>query len=708
MIRRQKRSLSTAIMLRTFFRSLRSEYRTHRMARFAALVLLYGAALEVAGLLSYSAPQFWWFLFWIALIAAGIYYLARLVGFVRHRLLWRLRSRLIVTYLFIAVVPIILILVLVVIGAFIINGQFAAFLVTQRLWNHAGELEQLNRVVVHEVHQTAPSDPQKLLDHLRAFYVSELSVHSQSYPGLEITLRVGERAEAFRLDGTSISTPVTVPTWFKEQEFSGIVADGGQIELRAIARTRTPVGDLVVVLSQPFTPQLLNLVGRGIGPVGIFVPSGVTGGGAPAGRNASAPAARAGGSGNVPVTTVSSDAVPLPSRAYLFDYKVYGASTLEPGVWSDTKVERLGEPVFIYASSRIVTLNRQLLSTLGQYSRIYVLSFEVLAAILLLLEVLALIVGVRLTRSMTSAVDHLYDATERVKAGDFSYRIAVPARDQLSALGEAFDNMTASVQRLLRESQEKLKLESEVEIAREVQNQLFPREVPEVEGLELFGVCKPASGVSGDYYDFLQLGEDRIGLVLGDVSGKGISAALLMAAIQSALHAQFYDGRPQENAAEDGAISTSEVVARLNLQLQESTPMEKYATFFYAVYDSRTHVLTYTNAGHLAPALFRRGKIERLRAGGTVVGLFAPLEYQQAEIPLEPGDLLLAFTDGLTEPENTFGEEFGESRLLDAVERALRGSAEEIAGEIYRSVNDWTGSPELQDDMTIIIARRAE
>ena len=135
--------------------------------------------------------------------------------------------------------------------------------------------------------------------------------------------------------------------------------------------------------------------------------------------------------------------------------------------------------------------------------------------------------------------------------------------------------------------------------------------------------------------------------------------------------------------------------------------MEKYATFFYAVYDGTTRKLTYTNAGHLAPVLFRRGTVERLKVGGTVVGLFAPAEYLQAEVELQAGDLLLAFTDGLTEPENTYGEEFGEARLLEAARRALGGTPEDMVEEIYRSVSDWTGSPELQDDMTLLIAKAA-
>jgi sigma-B regulation protein RsbU (phosphoserine phosphatase) len=295
-----------------------------------------------------------------------------------------------------------------------------------------------------------------------------------------------------------------------------------------------------------------------------------------------------------------------------------------------------------------------------------------------------------------------------VKKGDFSYRIRVPSSDQLSALGEAFDGMTASVERLMRESEEKLRLESELEIAREVQTQLFPRSAPEVPGLALYGVCKAARTVSGDYYDFLKLGENNVGLVLGDVSGKGISAALLMAAIQSALRAQFYDGFAPALASSTSALSTAAAVTRLNVQLYESTPREKYVTFFFAVYNAATRSLTYTNAGHLPPVLFRRGKVERLKVGGTVVGLFSPLTYEQAEIQIQPGDLLLAFTDGITEPENIYGEEFGEERVLEVVHRALGASPQILAEEIYRSVSDWTGSPELQDDMTMLVAKASE
>jgi sigma-B regulation protein RsbU (phosphoserine phosphatase) len=302
-------------------------------------------------------------------------------------------------------------------------------------------------------------------------------------------------------------------------------------------------------------------------------------------------------------------------------------------------------------------------------------------------------------------VDTLYDATERVKAGDFSYRTHFPSRDQLTALGGAFDSMTASVERLMQESQERMRLQSELDIAREVQRRLFPQSVPRVPGLDLYGVCKAARSVSGDYYDFLKLDEHRVGLVLGDVSGKGISAALLMAAIQSALRAQFYDGFAGGQSSPLTPFSTAQVVDRLNRQLYANTPLEKYVTFFFAIYDARSRNLSYTNAGHLPPILFRDGKIDHLRTGGTVVGLFPAMKYEVGEIELEPKDLLLAYTDGITEPENTYGEEFGESRLLDVTRRMLSASPEVLAETIYHSVDDWTGSPELQDDMTLLLAR---
>jgi sigma-B regulation protein RsbU (phosphoserine phosphatase) len=689
-----------ADMLETLLR----EYRTHRLARFTAWILAFGAVLWVIGRLSHATGGvygFLWFVFWICALVSGVYYLVRLLRVIRSRLLWRLRRRLIVAYILIGVVPISLILVLVFLGAFIINGQFAAFLVVLRLRDHFDEIEQVNRVVLQEARYGGEKSPPAMLDGIQKFYVNQLVSYTKSYPGLVITLHLGDETRSFLLNGDSAENPSPVPTWLTGSEYANIVTDRGQLALRSVEHAVTPAGDLTLVLSQPFTSELLNLVGDGIGPVGVTLYRQVDPSTA---KNAKIRVETSQGT-YVPRYSINSKSVRLPEPANPFDFYVIGASALDPIIWGGDKEQKAGVPAYVYVSSRIFALNGRLLATLGDLSQTALLFFKAVVIIFLLIEGAALIIGIRMTRVMTSTVDTLYDATERVKAGNFSYRTNFPANDQLTALGGAFDNMTASVERLMKESQERMRLQSELDIAREVQRRLFPQSVPKVPGLDLYGVCKAARSVSGDYYDFLKLDEYRVGVVLGDVSGKGISAALLMAAIQSALRAQFYDGFGNGQGHALAPVSTAQVVDRLNRQLYANTPAEKYVTFFFAIYDARTRNLSYTNAGHLPPILFRDGKVDFLRTGGTVVGLFPVMKYEVGEIRVEPNDVILAYTDGITEPENTFGEEFGEARLLDVAKRMLNAKPDVMAETIYRTVDEWTGSPELQDDMTMVLAR---
>ncbi len=680
------------------------EYRTHRLARFTAWTLAFGAVLWVTNLLTRwtgDLKEFLWLAFWLCAAVSGLYYLIRSLRIIRSRLLWRFRRRLIVAYILIGVVPISLILVLVFLGAFIINGQFAAYLVVLRLRDHFDEIEQVNRVVLQEARYGGEKTPSTMLDGIKNFYVTQLVGYSKSYPGLVITLHLGDDTRSFLLDGKTAENPSTVPTWLKDTEYANIVIDQGQLALRSVEHSETPAGDLTLVLSQPFTPELLDLVGNGIGPVGVAMPKAVE----PEDRGKVRISVGTADVPNVLRNLTNSRAVELPAPTNMFDFVVFGASSLDPIVWGGDKEQKASTPAFVYVSSRIFELNHRLVATLGDFSEAYVLLFKGVAVVFLLIEGAALFIGIRMTRSMTRTVDTLYDATERVKAGNLSYRTNFPSHDQLTALGGAFDSMTASVERLMQESQERMRMQSELDIAREVQRRLFPQSVPRVPGLDLYGVCKAAQSVSGDYYDFLKIDENRVGVVLGDVSGKGISAALLMAAIQSALRAQFYDGFADCQGSSLGQSSTAQVVDRLNRQLYANTPQEKYVTFFFAIYDARTRNLSYTNAGHLPPILFRDGKVDFLRTGGTVVGLFPAMKYEVGEIQLAPNDLILAYTDGITEPENTFGEEFGEARLLDVTKRMLNVSPEVLAEAIYRSVDEWTGSPELQDDMTVVLAR---
>jgi sigma-B regulation protein RsbU (phosphoserine phosphatase) len=672
------------------------------MARFAIWLGAYGAALWLVDRFTAGAPGLLWFIFWIALLPVALSYLYRLAKYVKYHLLWRLWRRLVVTYVFIAVVPVIFILFLVGLGVFIFSGQLAAYLVVIRFRHHYERLHEFNRVVAYEAEQTPPMPTRALLGHLQKIYLAGFADRMSGYSDVRVTMRLNSLVSGFDAHGGTVREPVDIPAWLTQDQFAGAVVDKGELAIRVMDRCATPSGKLTLIVSQPITAELLDRLGDGIGPVGVVITQ-------PA-RQAVRPDAAsvrvATPEGEyVTERTIASKSVQVPPPLSRGDLRVVGASTLEPVLWEGAKEQRLLAPVLIHATSRVGTLMQRLMATLGQFSQVYVWLFLAIAIFLLVIELVALVIGVRLTRSMTKTVDRLYEGTEHIKAGDFSYRTQLPARDQLTALGEAFDSTTASVERLLGELQEKSRLESELEIAREVQRQLFPRQVPRLPGLDLFGVCRAARSVSGDYYDFVPLDEDRVGIVLGDVSGKGISAALLMATIQSALHAQFYEGSSSCGTAEARPLSTAEVVGRLNLQIYQNSPAEKYATLFFSVYDARTRQLTYTNAGHLPPVLFRGGDTERLRTGGTVVGLFPNSKYEQAELELMPGDLLLAFTDGLTEPENAFDEEYGEERLLEVVRRARGSPPEVLVEEIYRSVSDWTGSPELQDDMTLLLAR---
>ena len=233
-------------------------------------------------------------------------------------------------------------------------------------------------------------------------------------------------------------------------------------------------------------------------------------------------------------------------------------------------------------------------------------------------------------------------------------------------------------------------------IAREVQQQLFPHSVPSLPGLDLSAICRPARVVSGDYYDFVPLGRARVGIALADISGKGIFAALLMASLQAAL---------RSTAVIDTDRGAADVVTRLNQHLFKNTSDDRYATLFYAVYDAAGKTLTYTNAGHLAPVFASEGCTRSLDQGGTVIGLFEDAQYSECTIEVKPGSLLVAFSDGLTEPESVYGEEYGIERLKAEILRQRSLAADRLTANLISGVEQWAGTAEQADDMTVIVAR---
>ena len=240
------------------------------------------------------------------------------------------------------------------------------------------------------------------------------------------------------------------------------------------------------------------------------------------------------------------------------------------------------------------------------------------------------------------------------------------------------------------------RLEHDVEIAEEVQRRLFPRRDPEIRGLDCHGVCLPARGVAGDYYDFLSLGNGRAGIAVADVAGKGLPAALLMASLQGSL-------RSQATFSGDGP---ARLAGELNVQLHALTETNRFATFFWAVFDETARALTWVNAGHNAPILLRRsGDVERLAASGPPLGALPSAAYRQATTTLAAGDVLVIFTDGVTEALDAAEQEFGDERLRSLVLEDGADSAGELCKRILGAVREFEAGAPQTDDITLVVAK---
>jgi phosphoserine phosphatase RsbU/P len=250
---------------------------------------------------------------------------------------------------------------------------------------------------------------------------------------------------------------------------------------------------------------------------------------------------------------------------------------------------------------------------------------------------------------------------------------------------------------LAQESTQRALIHREIEIAREVQERLFPQSIPTLAGVSLAGSCRPALGVGGDYYDIFEMLESKVGLAIGDVSGKGVPAALLMASLRACLRTMTTFGE----------ADLAQLMERLNQLVYESSAAHRYATFFFAAYDPSGRKLVYVNAGHNPPFLLRNGaagsaRCERLKAGGAVIGLLPHTTYEEASLTLNPGDLLVLYTDGFSEAMTAEDEEWGEERMLAAVEAVRSKSAEEVLSGLFEAADRFTQGAPQQDDMTLL------
>ncbi len=270
-------------------------------------------------------------------------------------------------------------------------------------------------------------------------------------------------------------------------------------------------------------------------------------------------------------------------------------------------------------------------------------------------------------------------------------------RQVLSNSGEVFALMLENA-RLTDRAVEQEKVRRDLATAADVQRRLLPPQAPRSAAATFAAFTLPARTIGGDYYDFLDLGGEQVGIAVADVSGKGISAALVMSVVQASLRVIS----SQRN------VSLSQLAAQMNRFLYQSTGANKYATFFYAQVEEHGRRLRYVNAGHNPPYLVRRAngtiQITELSVGGTVLGLFPDVQFQEDDIELRPADLFVAFTDGVTEALNTAGEEFGEQRLKDLLRSALGAPADQISATLTANMRAWIGNAEQHDDLTFVVA----
>lgn len=252
--------------------------------------------------------------------------------------------------------------------------------------------------------------------------------------------------------------------------------------------------------------------------------------------------------------------------------------------------------------------------------------------------------------------------------------------------------------RLFQETLEKQRIEEELNVARNMQQKLLPKGLPTISGYDIYGMNIPSRQVGGDYYDVIQIDKDRYALSIGDVSGKSVPAALLMANLQAALRVLIKQ-----------QIPLVEIVGNLNDLIHSNTDPDKYITFFTGILDSKENHFRYINAGHNPPLLYRsNGDVEELNVGGIILGMMPNFTYQTAEIKLNPGDLLYSYTDGVNEAIDPNEEEFGEERLKEVVNAHRKHSPQKVADAMFESITKFSRNSLQEDDVTMLILKRDE
>ncbi|MBM42766.1 MAG: hypothetical protein CL483_12665 [Acidobacteria bacterium] len=619
----------------------------------------------------------------ILVIAFGVF-LLRVVALLQRRVLWRVRRKLVLSYLLIGFVPILLL-----VSFFLLAGTLLLSTVTSLLVQLSFE------DVIDDVGGFVRATSIELGAHDRPLMASALleqrvSTLSERYPEAGITVRGLDPSVAeTRLQAGVGAWPMDpVANWVTDLTQGLVIVDtpqGRRVTARGTAPLMLDGRRFLVIADLPVSDTVLTRMERATGvelltiggsPVSAGVPDAAE---MPDVQFRSAP-------------TESSLTSGLPSIAFL-DLLEWSTGEHVSGA-----VSFLVQPVVFY---------RQVVQG-GNSSYAGALLFVLMAigAMFLTIEAVALVMGFALAKSITGAVHELFTGTERVRQGDLDHRIQVATRDQLGELAKSFNAMTGSIADLLQEAEEKRRLEEELRIAREIQMSLLPDAPVSLPGLAVTALCRPAREVGGDYYDFVALDQHRLGVLVADVSGKGTSAALYMAELKGLILSlgQVYD-------------SPKRLLIEVNRILSTELDNRTFITMTYAVVDLRARTLTYVRAGH-TPLMHvssqgpLRGQAQVLVPSGLVVGLqlegietrFAEL-LEECTVQIAQGDLFALFTDGITEAMNEDLDLFGEERLGRLLAEHAQLSSEDLRERILGAVDAFAGGADQHDDITIVLLR---
>ncbi|HYT66402.1 MAG TPA: SpoIIE family protein phosphatase [Vicinamibacterales bacterium] len=617
-------------------------------------------------------------------IALGVF-AWRLFVQIKRRLLWRVRRKLILSYIFIGVIPSLLILVF-----FLFAGSLVFMNVSAYLFRDGYEsIVENARLSAQAAATGIARNPATAVETIQRVH----EIRSAMYPAISVAyLAPGGRRETA---GPWLRQPVpqAIPSWVwrNGDVFTGLLAtpikdsDGEEdLVVRAVVRVAGGTGGAVVV-DIPLDEQVMHRLHDSTGV-----------------RLENVYDARVSGNGSRVNKTPGQGGGSVLFERSLTQLDIIEWDSPKGNTRRDTAVltYRLRELYNHLSSAQSLLVSGDM-----RLSDALLLVLVLIGVMFLIIEVVALVMGLALARSITSSVHELFMGTERVRQGDFTHRINIASRDQLGELADSFNQMTGSIENLLQTAAEKKRLEEELRIARQIQMSLLPRGPLDVPGLGVTALCVPAREVGGDYYDFFTVGARRLGVLIADVSGKGTSAALYMAELKGLMLSlsQIYQ-------------SPRQLLIEVNRIISENLDTRSFITMMYAVIDLEAGVMTFARAGHTplmyVPAGSAAPSAQVLVPNGLVVGLRIPGAHEkftalleEDRIELGKGDVLVFYTDGITEAMNQESDLFGDARLGRLLAEHGHLDAADLRERILREIESFVGTADQHDDMTMILLK---